>query len=104
MQEALSDKFTEIIANNNDGHMQVQLTSLTEIVQADGSPSPIQPASLPVNELVIDLRGYFPSNFTDSTQLIGLSLEDLTKMFNAARKPLQNIMKLIDKQPVRPNP
>ena len=104
VQEALSDKFTEIIANKNDGHMQVQLTSLTEIVQADGSPSPIQPASLPVNELVIDLRGYFPSNFTDSTQLIGLSLEDLTKMFNAARKPLQNIMKLIDKQPVRPNP
>ncbi len=76
--------------------MRVHITSLTEQTRAENTSQ--QPV-LPVNDVVVDLRGYLPADFSDTANLIGLTLDDLTGMFNAARRQLQDLMKLVDKQP-----
>ena len=96
VQDALSTKLTEIVTGGGEVDMRVHITSLTERTRAENTSQ--QPA-LPVNDVVVDLRGYLPADFSDTANLIGLTLDDLTGMFNAARRQLQDLMKLVDKQP-----
>ena len=100
VQDALSRKLTQTVMHGRRGlgevDMRVHITSLTERTRAENTSQ--QPA-LPVNDVIVNLRGYLPADFSDTANLIGLTLDDLTGMFNAARRQLQDLMKLVDKQP-----
>ena len=74
-------------------HLRVHIASLTDRTQAANEPP------LLVNEVTVDLRGYLPAHFKDTANMIGLTLDDITGMFNAARWQLQDFMRLIDKKP-----
>ena len=75
------------------GHVRVHITSLTDRPQAANEPP------LLVNVVAVDLRGYLPADFKHTANMTGLTLGDLTGMFNAARWQLQDFMRLIDKKP-----
>ena len=50
--------------------------------------------------LVIDLRGYVPLDIHKRIKALGVTSSDISSMFNAAKRPLQVLTKLIDRQDI----
>jgi len=54
--------------------------------------------AVPASGLVIGLRGCVPSDIRERAAALGVSSSDISSMFNAAKRPLQAIVRLIDRQ------
>ena len=77
----------------------IQIQSLTEFPSVLGQP-PSPEDKLPESGLVIDLRGYVPLDIQKRIKALGVTSSDISSMFNAAKRPLQVLTKLIDRQDI----
>ena len=77
----------------------IQIQSLTEFPSVLGQP-PSPEDKLPESGLVIDLRGYVPLDIHKRIKALGVTSSDISSMFNAAKRPLQVLTKLIDRQDI----
>ena len=77
----------------------IHIRSLTEFPSVLGQP-PSPEDKLPESGLVIDLRGYVPLDIHKRIKTLGVTSSDISSMFNAAKRPLQVLTKLIDRQDI----
>ena len=74
------------------------LTDFSDLVIGNTTLGHPPGGELPKGGLVIDLRGYVPQDIRQRMKDLGITSLDITSMLNVAKRPLQAITKLIDKQ------
>ena len=110
--EALSGRLKECMsrpgtaASRPDGRPRIaqatvearSLTDFSDLVIGNTTLGHPPGGELPKGGLVIDLRGYVPQDIRQRMKDLGITSLDITSMLNVAKRPLQAITKLIDKQ------